>query len=296
MPRTIEHRAPKLTVEQAHDQLIAHVESLTASAEWLKYLGCAAKFHSYSPNNIFLILIQRPEATRVAGFQTWKALGRSVKKGSSGIAILCPCVRNRRVENEQTGDITTRQLLLGFRIGYVFDVADTEGAELSDVTHMVQHPEGKAPAGMFEALATQVEAQGFSVRVHPSLDNSLGMAWGRTDYTNRTVTVRSTADPAGCCKTLAHELAHVMLHEHSTDGCRGTVEIEAESVAYIVSAHFGLDTSAYSAGYLASWSGGSREQILATASRVLTCAKAIVTTLQSAHDVVWPASALSDHA
>ena len=172
MARTATSRAPKFTVEQAHGQLVARVESLTTSAQWLDYLACAAKFHSYSPNNIFLIHMQRPGASRVAGFHTWKALGRSVKKGSSGIAILCPCVRSHQVEDEGTGETGTRSRLAGFRIGYVFDVADTEGTELPDVRDIVCHPKGEAPAGMFEALTSQVEAAGFTVRVDQSLDDS----------------------------------------------------------------------------------------------------------------------------
>ena len=282
MARTSTRRTPKLTVEQAHDQLVARVESLTTSAQWLDYLACAAKFHSYSANNVLLIQMQRPDATRVAGFHTWKALGRSVKKGSSGIAILCPCVYRHQIEDEGADETTARSRLAGFRIGYVFDIADTDGADLPDVADIVQHPKGEAPDGMFEALAAQVEAAGFSVKADEHLDDSLGTAWGRTNYGDRTVTVRSTADPAGRCKTLAHELAHVLLHEHQLYSHRGTVEIEAESVAYIVSAHCGLDTSSYSAGYLASWSGGNEEQIMATAGRVLTCARGIIAALQGA--------------
>ena len=83
-------RSPKLTLEMAHDQLVAGVEAITTSDQWLAYLAVAAKFTRYSANNTFLIMMQRPDATRVAGFHTWKSLGRSVKKGSKGIAILCP--------------------------------------------------------------------------------------------------------------------------------------------------------------------------------------------------------------
>jgi hypothetical protein len=93
----------------------------------------------------------------------------------------------------------------GFRVGYVFDVADTEGEDLPDDGLNVVHPVGVAPEGMWDTLVQRVEGAGFTVRFGPGLDESLGSAWGRTHYGDRTVTVKSTADPAGACKTLAHD-------------------------------------------------------------------------------------------
>ena len=126
----------------------------------------------------------------------------------------------------------------------------------------------------------------FTVRCAPAYDEALGTAWGRTYYAERSVAVKSTADPAGACKTLAHELAHVLLHEHRLYGHRGTVEVEAESVAFIVSAAWGLDTSSYSTGYLAGWSGGDVAAITATADKVLGCARAILEAAQPDEEVV----------
>ena len=279
-------RSPKLTPEMAHDQLIAGVEALTTSAQWLTYLAVAARFTRYSANNTFLIMVQRPDATRVAGFHTWKSLGRNVKKGAKGIAILCPCVRRATVEDADSGETTTHSRVAGFRIGYVFDLADTEGEDLPDDGIHVQHPVGLAPDGMWDTLVQRVEEAGFTVRCAPDHDELLGAAWGRTHYTERTVTVKSTADRAGACKTLAHELAHVLLHEHRVYDHRGTVEVEAESVAFIVSAAWGLDTSSYSTGYLAGWSGGDVAAITATANKVLACARTILEADESGEEVV----------
>ena len=100
---TATRRSPKLTLEMAHEQLVTGVEAITTSDQWLAYLAVAAKFTRYSANNTFLIMMQRPDATRVAGFHTWKSLGRSVKKGSKGIAILCPCLRRTTVEDADSG-------------------------------------------------------------------------------------------------------------------------------------------------------------------------------------------------
>jgi len=270
----------------AHDQLIAGVEALTTSHQWLAYLAVAGKFTRYSANNTFLIMIQRPDATRVAGFHTWKSLGRSVKKGAKGIAILCPCVRRATVEDADSGEAHTHSRVARFRVGYVFDLADTEGEDLPDDGLHVQHPVGVAPEGMWDTLVQRVEEAGFTVRFSPDNDEALGAAWGRTHFGERSVAVKSTADPAGACKTICHELAHVLLHGNRLYEHRGTVEVEAESVAYIVSAAWGLDTSSYSTGYLAGWSGGDVAAVTATATRVLACARSILKADEAGEEVI----------
>jgi hypothetical protein len=269
-------RSPKLTLEMAHDQLIAGVEAITTSDQWLAYLAVAANFTRYRANNTFLIMMQRPDATRVAGFHTWRSMGRSVKKGAKGIAILCPCVQRTPVEDSDSGETKTHSRVAGFRVGYVFDVADTEGEDLPDDGLIVVHPVGVAPEGMWDTLVQRVEEAGFTVRYSPEHDDALGAAWGCTNFGDMTVTVRSSADPAGACKTLAHELAHVLLHGNRLYEHRGTVEVEAESVAYIVSAAWGLDTSSYSTGYLIAWSGGDVAAVITTATKALVCARTIL--------------------
>jgi hypothetical protein len=279
-------RSPKLTLEMAYDQLVAGVEAITTSDQWLAYLTVAAKFTRYSANNTFLIMMQRPDATRVAGFHTWKPLGRSVKKGASGIAILCPCVRRTTVEDKESGETSSHARVAGFRVGYVFDVADTEGEDLPEDGLHVVHPIGVAPEGMWDTLVQRIDEAGFTVRFGPEHDGGLGAAWGSTHFGNLTVTVKSTADSAGACKTIAHELAHVLLHGNRLYEHRGTVEVEAESVAYIVSAAWGLDTSSYSTGYLTAWSGGDVTAVTATASKVLACARTILEVGDSGEEVV----------
>jgi hypothetical protein len=279
-------RSPKLTLEMAHNQLVAGVEAIATSDQWLAYLAVAAKFTRYSANNTFLIMMQRPDATRVAGFHTWKSLGRSVKKGASGIAILCPCVRRTTVEDKESGETSAHARVAGFRVGYVFDVADTEGEDLPDDCLNVVHPVGVAPEGMWDTLVQRIEEAGFTVRFGPEHDEALGAAWGCTHFGDRTVTVKSSADPAGACKTLAHELAHVLLHSNHLYEHRGTVEVEAESVAYIVSAAWGLDTSSYSTGYLTAWSGGDVAAVTATATKVLACTRIILEADGAGEEVV----------
>ena len=201
-----------------------------------------------------------------------------MKKGSKGIANLCPCVRRTMVEDAGSGETNIRARVAGFRVGYVFDVSDTEGEDLPDDNLNVVHPVGVAPGGMWDALVQRVEEAGYIVRFGSEHDEALGGAWGCTHFGDRTVTVKSTADPAGACKTLGHELAHVLLHGNRLYEHRGTVEVEAESVAYIVSAAWGLDSSSYSTGYLTAWSGGDVAAVTATATKVLACARAILET------------------
>jgi len=245
-------------------RLESHVEELAGSEEWAKMLETAGRFHRYSPNNILLIAMQRPGATRVAGFQAWKQMGRSVRKGEKGIAILAPCVY-RKAEGD---DETTRVF---FKTAHVFDVSQTEGPDLADECRPVLL-EGEAPAGLWDALAAQVLAAGFSLeRGKPATPG----ANGTTEYGPKRVIVRDDVSEAQACKTLAHELAHVLLHDGS-QWCRGRIEVEAESVAYVVSAASGLATETYSTAYVARWAQGDVKVLKATAERVCRTARTIL--------------------
>jgi hypothetical protein len=159
----------------------------------------------------------------------------------------------------------------GFRVAHVFDVGQTDGDPIDEV-----RPEllaGESPAGMWDALAGQVAGAGFTLE-----RGQCDGANGRTNYSTRTVTVRDDVDDAQACKTLAHELAHVMLHEHELTafGCRGRLEVEAESVAYVVSQACGMATTSYSLPYVAQWANGDVKAIQATADRVIRTAHTIL--------------------
>ena len=105
-------------VRALHDSLTAQVEALVSGDDWARFLAVAARFHSYSPNNVWLVLAQRPQATRVAGYRTWQRLGRQVNKGAKGIAILAPCVYRRRSvdESELTDNPAIAKILRGFTV------------------------------------------------------------------------------------------------------------------------------------------------------------------------------------
>jgi len=252
-------------------QLEAEIAALVSGEDWRRFLETVSRFHKYSANNLFLIMAQKPDATRVAGFNTWKRLGRYVRKGERGIRILAPCLY--RYEDEQGEE---HRRLGGFRVVSVFDISQTSGAELpADIRPVLL--EGEAPAGLWDALAAQVVGTGFEL-----VRGDCGGANGCTHYGSRTVTVRDDVDDAQACKTLAHELGHVLLGHESQllGGCRGLLEVEAESVAYIVAQASGLDCSGYSLPYVARWAGGDLALVRKTAERVVSCASAILAAIE----------------
>lgn len=262
-------RAERLA--EIHSQLKRQVAELISGEDWGRMLEMAAKFHGYSANNVLLIMLQRPDATRVAGFQTWKSLGRYVCKGEHGIRLLAPC--KYKVEDGETGE--DRWILRGFTTATVFDISQTDGADL-DEPIMPTLLDGDAPAGLWHGLAAQIDAQGFTIHGCDSA-SEIGGANGRTDFGARTVTVRSDVSDGQACKTLAHELAHILCgHEAELfAGCRGRLEVEAESVAYVVCVSAGIATDGYSLPYVARWSAGSPDVVRQTAEKVVKVAGTI---------------------
>jgi antirestriction protein ArdC len=272
-----EARAERLT--ELHAQLTAGVENLINGESWQAMLAAAARFHSYSWRNCLLILSQMPTASRVAGYRTWQSLGRQVRKGERGIAVLAPVTYRRSNEEETPGDedSPTRQIR-GWKIEHVFNISQTDGDPLPDVAPT--RLDGEAPAGFWDGLATQVGAAGFVLlRETPTHPEALG----EMDRAATTVRVREDLAPAQACKTLAHELAHVELG-HGNQDCtdpRSRREVEAESVAYVVAMASGLDTSSYSLPYVAGWAqpGKEAEVMADTAERVIATARRILDAL-----------------
>jgi N-terminal domain of anti-restriction factor ArdC len=272
--RTEGFSAQKL--EQVHARLLTAVAALASSEAWRSMLSVAARFHTYSPNNVLLIAAQRPDATRVAGYRAWKLQGRAVRTGERGIAILAPILRARSTDPDPTPapptDTGTARVVAGFRVAHVFDVTQTDGPDLAEV-----HPQiltGPAPRILWADLLTQVTQAGYTVDYA-----DLSPANGRTDFTDRSVALHHDLPGAQQTKTLLHELAHIRLHAPDVrpPGCdRPRAEIEAESVAYIVTAAHGLEADDYTVPYVTGWAGGNSELVAATATRVLTCARTIL--------------------
>lgn len=281
-------------LEALHAHLVEAVADLATSEGWARMLAAAARFHHYSPSNVLLICAQRPDATRVAGIRTWNSLGRRVNRGERGIAILAPCVYRTPPGDASTADQrpeitsatpshleptsdtgTAIRQLRGFTVVHVFDVSQTDGKPLPDVEPA--RLSGSGPEGLWEHLASLVSDDGYRIERGPCRLE----ANGYTDFTARIVRVRDDVDPAQAAKTLAHELGHIRAdHEHrfteyaNSAACRGQAEVEAESIAYLITAEAGLDAAAYSVPFLAGWSGGDVDLLRQSMTAVLTVARA----------------------
>jgi len=264
------------------DQLRAGVEELTSSEAWEHWLRVQRRFTTYSWGNCLLIALQRPDATHVAGYRAWQQLGRQVRKGEKGIAILAPVVNRLRRTGEDEAGAETEDVLRvvrAFRTAFVFDIAQTDGEPLPEIAERLL---GDDPADAFVKLQAVAGSLGFTVEVTP-LGDSLN---GDCNHATRSIRINADVTPMQGVKTLAHEVAHALLHapEHAQAGMpRALKELEAESVAYVVCSELDIDSSAYSFGYLAGWAGGGEEAskaISASAQRINQAARAILDALE----------------
>jgi antirestriction protein ArdC len=259
----------------AHDKLQAAVAQIVSGDDWKRMLKVVSKFHKYSFNNHLMIFVQRPDATIVAGFNKWKSLGRSVKKGEKGIAIFAPCRYKTSIEDENGVEQSLHQIR-GFRIVHVFDISQTEGEELPDLEAV--RPKllnADAPEGIWDALVGQATAAGFEV-----IRNRSGSENGYCDFSNKEIAVRPDVSSGQAVKTLVHELGHALLHSEEFPRSKEVAEVEVESVAYIVCDAIGLDSGDYSFAYIARWAQGDCELLRATVQRVTECGSAILAALE----------------
>ena len=223
-----------------------HSEGLTA------YLVAMGRFHNYSFGNILEIARQKPDATRVAGLYAWNQLGRKVRKGEHGIRILAPVIGiKRKKDAEAAKDIRTQNhaVLVGFRSAYVFDVSQTDGAELPELSSRVTGNVGEYR----ERLVDFTIAQGILLEFKESIAPALGMSYG-----GKIVLLpgQSTAEEFS---TLVHELAHEMLHkaERRTATTKTVRETEAEAIAFVVGQTIGLNMGRASADYIHLYHGNA---------------------------------------
>lgn len=237
------------------------------SEAFLAYLSTMAKFHRYSFGNCLLIACQRPDATRVAGFQRWKQLGRHVKKGERGILILAPLVgRKPAADEEPDGAETAPRQLRGFRVAYIFDVAQTEGQPLPELVGI-----GGDPGTRLRDLENLVQKLGIALRYEPLPAGAHGVS-KRSE-----ILIAPELPAAETFSALAHELAHELLHDvqRRREDSKKALETEAEAVAFVVCQAVGLESLTCSSDYIQSWSGDpeqlaqSLERIQQTAARIL---------------------------
>jgi len=228
-------------------QLKEGVEGIQNSEQFRTFLTTMAKFHEYSLGNQILIALQKPEATRVAGFQTWKNLGRFVKKGEAGIAILAP-IMPRKQKKEDEEDEESPLSPVYFKVVHVFDVSQTEGQPLPEFE--VPSLTGEANEELFTKALALAKGQGLEVSFDPMPSQDPGL---KGFYSGKKIWVKPDEPRAQQLKTLLHEMAH-----YYSEGVfripRADAETIAESAAFAVGAHFGFDSGIRSFPYVALWS------------------------------------------
>lgn len=281
-------------VKEITDKLESGIKELFEGEKFKEYLDTMSKFHNYSFNNTMLIAMQKPDATLVAGFNSWKnKFERSVNKGEKGIQIFAPAPY--KIKKEQTKlDPDTDLPVLGkdgkpikeeievtipaFKVVSVFDVSQTSGKELPTLGADELSGNVKDYEKFFNAVR---EASPVPIKF-AEID---GTAKGFYHHEDKSITIKENMSEVQTIKTAIHEIAHAKLHDRDLKKSdiekpkdRSTEEVEAESIAYTVCQHFGIDTSDYSFAYVASWGTGkdtpelkaSLETIRSTASELIT--------------------------
>mgnify|MGYP000770372482 FL=1 len=255
-------------LKEISERLEQGVKEIFTSERYTEYLNTMSKFHNYSFNNTLLITMQKPEAILVAGYQAWqKKFNRHVKRGEKGIQIIAPAPIREKQEIEKI-DPDTQEPIIGedgqpeteivemiiprFRVATVFDVSQTEGEPIAEL----EVPE---LTGSVQFYDTFMEALQNISPVPIRMMQIEGEAKGYYHQTEKYIAIQEDMSNLQTMKTGVHEVSHALLHDREVMDAEGvlkdqtTKEVEAESIAYIVCNHFGLDTSEYSFTYIASW-------------------------------------------
>ncbi len=287
-------KTEKQKVKEITDKLEEGLKELFESEKYKSYLSTMSKFHNYSVNNTLLIALQRPDASLVAGYQAWqKNFNRHVNKGERGIRILAPAPYKIKEERDKLDPVTGEVMLdkdgtpqteevevkiPAFRAVSVFDVKQTSGEPIPEL-------EAKELLSTVEGYEDFIKAITYVAPVPVSFEDIPGDSKGFFSPAEKRIAVQEGMSESQTLKTMVHETAHSMLHDKEVNKDvlapakdRNTKEVEAESIAYTVCQHFGIDTSEYSFGYIAGWSTGrdmrelksSLDTIRRTASELIT--------------------------
>jgi hypothetical protein len=252
----------KARITERIQELAQATDAARVSEEMQRYLDMCSRLHQYSPCNVWLILMEKPDATMVAGFHKWVTMKRYVRKGERGIAILAPVLIP-----EQNEDGIHIEKLVGFKTVYVFDISQTDGEP------MPEPPNWRSPeqnALLSKRLLDFTESRGILVQVKELQGETQGVSLGGTIILS----------PKAGTKTLVHEIAHELLHHNETTPLLHTErELEAEAVSYVVGKHFGLDGLS-SPNYVA-LHGANAEMIMEHLERIRNTAKEIIQALET---------------
>ena len=310
IPIVLTSEKPAEKLKEITDRLEQGITELFESERYKEYLRVMSKFHNYSFNNTLLIAMQKPDASLVAGFSAWKNnFGRNVMKGQKGIKIIAPSPFKIRQEVGKI-DPHTQKPIIGkdgkpvteekeikipaYKVVSVFDVSQTEGKELPDIAVDELTGDVERYRDFFAALEkTSPVPIGF--------EQIQGSSHGYYHLEDKRIAIQEGMSELQTLKTAIHEIAHAKLHdidlntpenEQQPRVDRRTREVEAESVAYTVCQHYGLDTSDYSFGYVAGWSSGrelselksSLETIRSAAAEIINSIDETLAELSKAQD------------
>lgn len=246
-------------------------EEAKASDEFQKWLAVQGKFHRYSFGNALQIMFQMPEATRVAGFHAWKDVNRNVCAGEQAkIYVWAPSTRKVKETDAETGEERDVKEVTGFRLVPVFDISQTEGAELPSLDYRIEGNDN----GLSEALESMIEGRGIKLETVENLGGASGCSMGKH------IQVLAECEGLGRARTLIHELAHEVLHYGAKgDHSRSVQEIEAEATTFVVLAGLGFKEAEKSKFYLAAW-GGDREKLRMSMARIQKTAQKFIKEIQ----------------
>ena len=310
IPIVLTSEKPAEKLKEITDRLEQGIAELFDSERYREYLKVMSKFHNYSFRNTVLIAMQKPDASLVAGFSAWKNnFERNVMKGQKGIKIIAPSPYKIKQEMQKI-DPHTQKPVIGkdgkpvteekevtipaYKVVSVFDVSQTEGKELPDIAVDELTGDVDRYKDFFAALEK-------TSPVPIAFENIEGGSHGYYHLEDKRIAINEGMSELQTLKTAIHEIAHAKLHDIDLNAPkdeqqprvdRRTREVEAESVAYTVCQHYGLDTSDYSFGYVAGWSSGrelselksSLETIRSAAAEIINSIDANFAELQKAQD------------
>ena len=309
IPIMLTSEKPAEKLKEITDRLEQGITELFDSERYKEYLRVMSKFHNYSFNNTLLIAMQKPDASLVAGFSAWKNnFERNVMKGQKGIKIIAPSPYKIKQEMQKI-DPHTQKPIIGkdgkpvteekeitipaYKVVSVFDVSQTEGKELPDIAVDELTGDVDRYKDFFAALEK-------TSPVPIAFENIEGGSHGYYHLEDKRIAINEGMSELQTLKTAIHEIAHAKLHDIDLNAPkdeqprvdRRTREVEAESVAYTVCQHYGLDTSDYSFGYVAGWSSGrelaelksSLETIRNAAAEIINSIDGHIAEIQKAQD------------
>ena len=310
IPIVLTSEKPAEKLKEITDRLEQGIAELFDSERYKEYLKVMSKFHNYSFRNTVLIAMQKPDASLLAGFSAWKNnFERNVMRGQKGIKIIAPSPYKIKQEMQKI-DPHTQKPIIGkdgkpvteekevtipaYKVVSVFDVSQTEGKELPDIAVDELTGDVDRYKDFFAALEK-------TSPVPIAFENIEGGSHGYYHLEDKRIAINEGMSELQTLKTAIHEIAHAKLHdidlnapkdEQQPHVDRRTREVEAESVAYTVCQHYGLDTSDYSFGYVAGWSSGrelselksSLETIRSAAAEIINSIDANFAELQKAQD------------